>query len=362
MVLEEYSPYPGPEAVSFPLGCRTLGPAGPVYLVAEIGINHNGDPELARETIRAAARAGADAVKFQTFRAGEFMADRDVPYEYLSGGSLVRESMYEMFKRTELRPDQHPDLKNWAREAGVDFLSSAADPESADLLAGLGVPAIKLASEDLINYPLLRHVGGLDLPVILSTGMADRDEISLALETIRDAGQERLLLLHCVSLYPTPDREANLHRIRTLSRTFGLPVGYSDHTQGTEAALGAAALGALFIEKHFTLDRSLPGPDHAFSSDPTEFRELSAGVRRLRSMLGDGDLTPGRAELEAARNFRRGIVAGRDLPEGAVLGPGLLALKRPQTGLHPKHLPALTGRVLRTGVPKDGPIDWDVLL
>lgn len=330
----------------FVLGNRTLEPGQPPYVVAEIGVNHNGDYDLAVQSIDAAVEAGVDAVKFQTFRTEEFMADPNHMYEYENRGEVVRESMYEMFKRLELPESWHGTLKRYAEEKGVDFLSSAADPLSADLLVRLGVPAIKLASEDLINLPLLAHVGTLGQPVIVSTGMGDEGEIEQALATLSRGGCEEILLLHCVSLYPTPDEEVNLMRMIALRDRFGLPIGYSDHSWGIEASLAATALGALFIEKHFTLDRSLPGPDHALSSDPAEMKALVDGVRKVARQLGSAAIQPSPGEEEARRSFRRSIVAKTDLPAGTILEAKHLHLKRPGTGLPPSQLEGLLGKTL----------------
>ncbi|MCB2198756.1 N-acetylneuraminate synthase family protein [bacterium] len=330
----------------FVLGSRTLQPGQPPYVVAEIGVNHNGDYDLAVRSIDAAVEAGVDAVKFQTFRAEEFMADPDHMYEYENQGEVVRESMYEMFKRLELPESWHGKLKAYSEEKGVDFLSSAADPLSANLLVRLGVPALKLASEDLINLPLLAHVGSLGQPVIVSTGMGDEHEVEQALETLKLGGCDDILLLHCVSLYPTPDEEVNLQRMIALRDRFGLPVGYSDHSWGIEASLAATALGALFIEKHFTLDRTLPGPDHALSSDPAEMKALVEGVRKVVRQLGATTIQPSPGEAAARRSFRRSIVAKTDLPVGTVLNSTHLHLKRPGTGLPPSRLERLLGKTL----------------
>ena len=344
----------------FSIGGRPLQPGADPYVVAEIGVNHNGDLSLAKRTIDAAAEAGADAVKFQTFRAEEFMADREVAYEYESGGKRVSESMYRMFKRLELPPAWHGELQSHARSAGVEFLSSVADRESADLLAHLGAPALKIASEDLINLPLLEHAANLRMPVILSTGMGDQAEIDGAFAVLEEGGCTDILLLHCVSLYPTSDDEANLRRMVSLRERYGRPVGYSDHTRGWTAAIGAAALGALLIEKHFTLDRGLPGPDHALSSDPAELAELVAGARRVARQLGSPELTPSPGELKTARDqFRRSIVAAVDIPENTEIGPEMLRLQRPGTGIHPREAGNLIGKRTRRPFRAAEQLRWD---
>ena len=346
----------------FRIGDRTLDPERPPYVVAEIGVNHNGDLELARRTIDAAVGAGADAVKFQTFRAEEFMADRELQYEYESQGQRTSESMYAMFKRLELPESWHTVLRDHARSRGVAFLSSAADPLSVQVLSRLDAPAIKVASEDLINLPLLECIGATALPVILSTGMADEEETDLAIETLREAGCRDLLLLHCVSLYPTPDDQVNLRRMITLRDRYGLPVGYSDHTVGPRAAALATALGSVFIEKHFTLDRGLPGPDHAMSADPAGLAELVDACRSASAMLGSAAIAPSTGEAATSRvQFRRSIVAARDIPAGAVIARDMLALKRPGNGIRPRELKTIIGRHAARAFRSDEQLAWEGL-
>lgn len=344
---------------TFSIGDRLLKPGSVPYIVAEIGVNHNGDLLLAKKTIDAVVEAGADAVKFQTFRAEEFMADHEMTYEYDSGGERVSESMYEMFKRLELPESWHKELQAYAYAKGLEFLSSAADPPSVDLLIALGTPALKIASEDLINLPLVEYVARRHVPVILSTGMADQTEIDQAVAILRGAGCTDILLLHCVSLYPTPDEEANLLRMTSLRNRYRTLVGLSDHTLGCEAAIGAVALGAVLIEKHFTLDRALPGPDHALSSDPTELAELVTSVRKIAKQLGSPDLMPSPGEQGAHRQFRRSVVAAVDIPEGAIITPEMLCLKRPGNGIPPRELDNLVGKRARRYFQMDGQLQWD---
>src|SRR5262245_16201803 len=236
----------------FRIGKRILSPDRVPYVIAEVGLNHNGDLGVAKATVDMAAACGVDAVKFQSFRAEEFIADREMTYSYKSSGRTVAENAFAMFKRLELPLAWHSELMDYCASKGVDFLSSAADPRSVDLLNELKVVAIKIASEDLINQRLLRHVGAVGLPIILSTGMADEREVDEGLETLKLAGCKEVMLLHCVSLYPTLDEEVNLRRMVGLRERYQLPVGYSDHSVGTAASIGAVALGALAIEKHFT--------------------------------------------------------------------------------------------------------------
>jgi N-acetylneuraminate synthase/N,N'-diacetyllegionaminate synthase len=268
--------------------------------------------------------------------------------------------MYEMFKKYELPDDWHKRLRDYADSRHVDFLSSAADPAAVDLLCHVGVPALKFASEDLINTPLLEYAAGKDCPVILSTGMADQSEIDAAVD-IFHKGHVPYMLLHCVSLYPTPDAYANVARIRTLRERYRVPVGYSDHTHGVSAAVLSVAYGAFMIEKHFTLDRNMEGPDHYFSADPNEMKELVQLVRCCEKQKGDGRLGFQDAEVKARNEYRRSIVAAYDLPAGAVIEKEMLCLKRPGNGIHPSEIPSITGRRLKHGLQQNQQLTWSDL-
>ena len=340
---------------------RRVGDSHPCFVVAEVGVNHNGDPELAARMVDAAAEAGADAVKFQTFRADEFVADSAGPYEYASQGRTVREPMRDMFRRLELDRDRHAELFERARSRGLVPLSTPADTDAVDLLAGLGVGAFKVGSDDLVHAPLLEYVASKGKPVILSTGMATEADVDRAVSTVRGAGASSIILLHCVSEYPAPDESVNLRKMATLRARYGTPVGFSDHTFGTVAAVAAVALDACLIEKHFTLDRGLPGPDHRFSADPAELAALVRDVRRVERSLGDSALVPTPAEVEMAALAHRSIVAARDLPGGHRLEAGDLAYKRPGTGLRPYDRERVLGRSIRHPVTAGTPLTLDML-
>ena len=326
------------------------------YVIAEIGINHNGDIDLAKRTIQAAADVGADAVKFQSFDVDEFMADHERIYEYESVGTVIRESMYDMFKRLQLPAAWHEKLFDYASLKGLNFLSSTADQASVDLLESLGARALKISSEDIINLPLLQHVAQQKTTVILSTGMADQAEIDAAVSIIQSGMVEELILLHCVSLYPTPDDEANLARMISLRERYGVDVGYSDHTLGCEAAVAATAMGAKVLEKHFTLDKNLKGPDHVISADPEEFAELVRRVRRVSRQLGDPGLKPSRSEEISRREFRRSIVAAVDIPAHAVITRDMLSLKRPGNGMHPNEIYNVVGHRTRHRIRRNSQV------
>lgn len=341
----------------FRIGSRPIGDGAAVFIIAEIGVNHNGNPALARRMIDAAAAAGADCVKFQTFRAEEFMADRTMMYSYRSRGRTVTENMFDMFKRLELPLKAYRALFAHARRRGVVPMTSVADAESLALARAAGAPALKLSSEDLINLPLVELAARSGMPLIFSTGMADAEEVGDALKILRRRRARKAAFLHCVSAYPTPDAEANLARIAGLKELTGAPVGYSDHTEGVEACVAAVALGACILEKHFTLDPNLPGPDQALSSGPAEFTRLVAAVRRVERMRGSAAVEPADIERRVSRReFRRSLVAARDLPAGHRLRRGDLLLKRPGTGLRARDAGLLVGKILRRGVKTDRPV------
>lgn len=340
---------------------RTIGEGCPAFIIAEMSANHDGRMDVARAIVEMAVKAGADCVKIQTYHAGEFMGDRNITYKYRAGGREIEEPMYAMFKRLELDAAAHAEIFAYARRSGLVPLSSAADPEAVDLLKRLDVPAIKLASEDVINHPLLAYAARAGLPLLLSTGMADEREIEEAMEVIAANGDPPLILLQCTSIYPTPDGEANLLRLVALRERFGTLVGFSDHSEGNTACLAAVALGACVIEKHVTLDRSGVGPDHQFSSDPPEFERLVSEIRRVEAQLGRGGLDPSPGEAQSRTDFRRSVVVSQDIPAGTVLKQEMLGLKKVGRGLHPRELPRLVGRRVRRALRVNDPVDADVL-
>lgn len=344
---------------SFYIGNRELKAGVPPYVVAEIGVNFDGDLDVAKASIAAAAEAGAAAAKFQTFRAEEFLADGRAIYEYKTDGGVIRETLSDMFRRLELPDEWHQLLVQHCWSHNVDFLSSPADVLTYDLLASCGVPAIKIASTELINLPLLHHASRHKIPVIVSTGMASAREIDEGLEILATNEAPPILLLHCVSLYPTPDDEANLLRLSSLIDRYKLPTGYSDHTLGADASAAAVALGAVFIEKHFTLNKGGAGPDHALSADPGELAELVRRVNRTANLMGTGNIDPGPTENEAARKYRRSIVAARAIKAGEVIDEQAITLKWPGGGLHPREAKAIIGKTAATNIGADQIIKWE---
>ena len=325
------------------VGNKVIGPGQPVFVIAEAGINHNGDLKLARALIDVAVEAGADAVKFQTFRADR-LATPDAPKaEYQLQTTGNDESQFEMLRRLELSAGAHRELQAYCHERGIIFLSTPFDEEAVDLLDELGVPAFKISSGDLTNLPLLEHVASKGKPVILSTGMSELSELIEAVSVLNTAGCENPVLLHCVSNYPADPSEVNLRAMQTMRSAFDVPVGFSDHTEGIDVAIAAVALGACVIEKHFTSNRALPGPDHRASLEPAELRELVRSIRRVETALGNGRKVPTASELKTAKVARRSLVAARDIPAGTTLERDMVVMRRPGTGLSPSALTTVLG-------------------
>jgi N,N'-diacetyllegionaminate synthase len=316
-------------------------------LIAEIGINHNGDMALAETMIRAAKDAGADAVKFQNYRTEDFLSDHSLTYTYRNQGEEITESQFAMFKRCELSGVDLARLKRACDDAGVIFFSTPTDACGVDALVELGTAYLKNGSDYLGHLPLIRHMARSGVPTILSTGMATEQEIAEAVAAYRGAGGHDLVLLACTSAYPTPPEHANLRRIPALAERFGCAAGFSDHTAGWEGAVAAVCLGACMVEKHFTTDRTLPGPDQWFSSDAAEFAELVRRVRAAETMLGVAEFRATGVETMGRESYRLSCVADRDLPAGHVLAEADIAFRRPATGLPPSQVDHLIGQRLR---------------
>ena len=335
-------------SATFQIGERHIGEGASCFVIAEAGVNHNGDPALAKRLIDIAADAGADAVKFQTFRADRLVSATAPKAEYQKAATGAAESQHAMLRRLELDEAAHVALQQHATQRGIIFLSTPFDEASADLLAAMRVPAFKVSSGELTNLPFLARLARHRLPIILSTGMATLDEVRAAVDTVGDAP---LALLQCVSNYPAQPADTNLRAMQTMHAEFGLPVGYSDHTLGNEIAFAAVALGASIIEKHLTLDRTLPGPDHAASSEPTEFGALVRGIRAIESAFGDGVKRPAACEANVASVARRSLVAARDIAPGEILGAAEIEALRPAGGLPPGAQAKLLGRRARASIP-----------
>ena len=340
---------------------RKIGPDHPCFIIAEMGINHNGNIGLAVEMIDQMAECGVDSVKFQTFKAEEFVSDEKEEYEYLSQGKLVRESQVDMFKRLEIAYSEFSMLFKHSRKRGLIPFSTPTENEAVDLLYNLDVGAFKIGSDDLVHTPLLKYVSEKNKPIILSSGMADQDDIDRAISNISEQGNRNIALLHCVSLYPTPDESLNLTQICSLQERYNCPVGFSDHSQGLIGVFGAVAMGAKIIEKHFTIDKNLPGPDHHFSADPRELKELVVGVRRMESAMGSAEISLANGELEMRKIARRSIVAAKDISIGDLILSKDLAYQRPGTGLMPYQADLLVGRRAKANIKKNDQINLDDL-
>jgi N,N'-diacetyllegionaminate synthase len=332
-----------------------------VYIIAEAGVNHNGDLGLAKKLADAAKACGADAVKYQTFKAASLASAGAAKASYQKKATGGSQTQREMLAGLELSDEAHRALAAHCKAIGLTFLSTPFDEASADLLEGLGVPLFKVPSGELTNKPLIRHVAAKGKPLILSTGMSTLAEVADAVRWAREVSSAPLTLLHCLTEYPAPVEQVNLRAMDTLREHFGLPAGYSDHTPGIEVSVAAAARGAAVIEKHLTLDKGLPGPDHAASLDPAEFSALVKAVRAVSSALGDGVKRAAPCEAANRAVARRSVVAARDLPAGHTLAAADLALKRPGDGIAPAELERLPGRRLKKALAADETLTWEAL-
>lgn len=332
-----------------------------VFIIAEAGVNHNGSLEMAERLVRAAKAAGADAVKFQTFKAERLVTKQAEKAEYQKVSSGAGESQFAMLKRLELSEAQHRELLALCRSIGIEFMSTGFDEESADFLAGLGIQRVKIPSGEVTNLPFLRHLARQGMPVILSTGMAELEEVRQAVAAIRAEANVPITVLHCVSNYPAAPGDVNLRAMTTMRDALGVPVGYSDHTMGIEVAIGAAAMGAVCIEKHLTLDRTLPGPDHAASLEPAEFAEMVRCIRSVSAALGDGIKRPAPSEVAVAKVIRKSVVAITDIAAGVAISAEHIGIMRPATGLPPSERDNVLGRTARQAIPAGTALTWEML-
>lgn len=335
---------------------KRLGPGHPAFVVAEIGFNHNGDVELAKRMIESAAENGADAVKLQTFVAGEMISrtlradDPDNP-----GNEIP---FYEFFQRYELSREDYKTLITHAQTLSIPLFSTPFDDESLDMLVELGVPALKIASPDLTYIPFLKKVADTGLPVVLSTGMGDEEEIDQALQALRQA--KSVTLLHCVSNYPSKYEEMNLSCMAALRKRFELPVGLSDHTLDNLSAVVAASLGAVMIEKHFTLDRTMPRVDQSISMQPEDLCRLKSDILNVTKTLGKEKKEIQESELPVKQSARRSLVARIDIPAGTTLKPDMLTCKRPGTGIPPTDMDGVLGKTLKNSVSAEQVLTWEM--
>ena len=324
-----------------------------IFIIAEAGVNHNGSIVLAKQLIEVAANADADAVKFQTFIAEEVVSTDAPKAEYQKQTTDSSESQLDMIKKLELSKEDHQELMDYANHKNIMFLSTPFDERSVDLLVELGVPLIKISSGEITNHPFLKYIAKKGLPIILSTGMSTLKEVAEAVLVIKEAGCKDLTLLHCTSNYPARVEDCNLLAMKTMEDAFDVPVGYSDHTPGIYVPLAAAAMGACVIEKHFTLDKNLPGPDHRASLEPADLEEMVRGIRLVEKARGSSVKAPVESELEVRDVARRSIVSKVDIPAGAIITEDMLAFKRPGTGVAPKDISTILGKKAREFINKD---------
>lgn len=332
-----------------------------IYVIAEAGVNHNGSLETAKRLVDAAATAGADAVKFQTFRTESLVCRDTRKAEYQMETTDRTETQFEMLKKLELTPEMHEQLIEYCDQKGIRFLSTPFDLESIRLLVGLGIQIFKIPSGEITNLPYLREIGRCHGKVILSTGMSSMEEVKAAVKVLQESGTDDIILLHCNSQYPTPVSDVNLLAMVRMQEELGLPVGYSDHTQGIEIPIAAAALGAVVIEKHFTLDKNMEGPDHKASLEPDELIQMVQGIRKIEQALGDGVKHMSDSEKENVHISRKSIVADTLIRKGDVFSQENITTKRPGTGVNPMRWDELVGRCAKREYHQDDLIMADEL-
>ena len=329
-----------------------------VYVIAEAGVNHNGDLETAKKMVLAAKEAKADAIKFQTFKAEESTGEYADKADYQKQNDPSEDSQLEMIKKLELPFEYFRILQDYCTENKIDFISTPDGTESLKCLVDLNVPLIKIGSTEVTNHDFLRAIAETGKPLILSTGMSTLGEVEKALDVIYERGNKNVTLMHCTTDYPTRVEDVNLRAMKTMADAFHVPVGYSDHTLSSEAAVAAVTMGAVVIEKHFTLSRRMKGPDHAASMEPDELKDYIQSIRRTETLLGDGIKKPTESELKIMQQARRSILAACHLPEGTVLTQDMLVFKRPGDGIYPEYADLLVGRTLKRGLKKDEKILW----
>jgi N,N'-diacetyllegionaminate synthase len=327
---------------------KRIGINNPVYVIAEAGINHNGDIKIAKRLVDAALEAGADAIKFQTYKTEEF---------------VTRSNQYfDLFKNAELAHEDFAELKDYSKNNGITFFSTPFDIESADFLKKIGVSCFKIASSDLTNIPLIKHISKMNTTMIISTGLSTMEEIYEAVNCCLFEGNKKIVLLHCVASYPTLPEETNLTAMNFIRDRFGFPVGYSDNGESTLVDLTAVSMGANLIEKHFTLDKKMNGPDHSFSIEPQGLKTLISQIRLIEKMKGDGIKLPQTTELEGRYFIRKSITARKDIKINEILTKENISIKRPAEGIEPKYLEQIVGKRVNKEIRKDTAIYWKDLV
>lgn len=343
------------------IGNKSIGGNNPTFIIAEAGVNHNGDFVLAKKLIDAAASAKADAVKFQTFDPNTLVTKSAKRAEYQHKNIGGKETQYAMLARLQLKRKYHAKLKQYAEKKGLIFLSTPFSIDDAEFLFKLGVSAFKVGSTDANNSPHLKFLAKKGLPIILSTGMSTLAEIKESVALIRKNGNKKIIVLHCTSNYPAAMKEINLRAMLTMQKELGTLIGYSDHTLGIEVSIAAVALGAQVIEKHFTLDKKMPGPDHKASLEPTELAQMITSIRNVSCALGSGKKAPTKSEIAVAKVARKSIVASRSISAGEIIRKDDITLKRPGTGLAPKFFDEIVGRRTKKDIYEDELITWRMI-
>jgi N,N'-diacetyllegionaminate synthase len=343
------------------IGNYEIGPGRPCFIIAEAGVNHNGDIKIAKRLVDVAVASGSNAVKFQTFIAEKVMTPNAPKAEYQAQTTCFNESQLEMVKKLQLSFDDFLEIRDYCDRKGIIFLSTPFDEESADFLDKLGVPAFKIPSGEVTNHPFLENIARKSKPIIMSTGMCYLSEVDEALRLIRGTGCRDIVLLQCVSNYPADPKDANIRAMQTMANAFQVLVGYSDHTPNIEVALAAVAFGACVIEKHFTLDKNLFGPDHRSSLNPGELKKLVNSIRIVETALGDGYKIPSESEIPNRKIVRRSLVASCDISENSVIELEMLTALRPANGISPSLIGAVVGRKSKRTLKAGQPIGWDDL-
>jgi len=335
------------------IGEKIVGEGHLTYIIAEVGSNHNRDKIIAKKLIDKAADAGVDAVKFQTFKAEKLYSKKTPKF------SKDKIGPYDLIKSIELPREWHEELFEYTANKNLHFLSSPFDYEAVDLLNEIGVPAFKLASFEITDLELLKYTAKKRKPIILSTGMANIEEIKEALETIRFQGNDDIVLLHCNSMYPSPVEIVNLNAINTMFAAFRIPIGFSDHTIGVHIPVAAVAKGAKVIEKHFTLDRRMKGPDHNFAVEPDELKQMVQNIRDVEKAAGTGIKEASTEEKEMYEKGRRSLIATRDIPKGTKITRDMIVIKRPGFGIKPKFLNKVVGKTAKKDIKEEQWITWE---
>lgn len=339
------------------IGSKIISDNSPVFIIAEAGVNHNGDVEIAKKMVDAACEAGADAIKFQIFKTDSLVIKNSDKAEYQKLNTGIDETQYDMLKKLELSYEEHFKIMEYCKERNIIYLSTPFDYESVDVLEKLNVCAYKISSGDITNLPFLKYIASKGKPMIVSTGMSNLGEVEDAIEIIKSTGNEKIILLHCTSNYPAEYNDVNLKAMITLKNSFQIPVGYSDHTLGIEVPIAAVSLGARIIEKHFTLDKTMPGPDHKASLEPAELKQMTISIRNIEKALGDGIKKCTKSEENVKKIARKSIVAASYIPKGTVIEENMLTIKRPGIGIPPKFIDYLIGKKAKIDILKDTVLD-----